>query len=129
MNHHGLQGCRLIVAPQFHDDDNKRVMRIQHASYSDTIVKWVDRLIVRGHQYKASLNAQTEIGTLLAHLERFDHRTIQDVHDHIAAAFRFRMAPSLPLFDCQGDKVYWEEEKRLGALTFFTAGPQPKAAG
>lgn len=96
----------MIISKFFDDDDNALLKGIQHDSYGHSL----DLLYrVAKEQYIiADLILQTNHPniSLLTEVKAFDHRTLQDTHDTLAAVFRYRNQnlEQLELFDRAGDE-------------------------
>ncbi len=79
----------MMVGSEFPGDNNDTFMNVQHAVYSEIVVRLFtgprDRYLVAA----ALLRLETELVKRLRSMDGFDHRTLQGAHDQIAAFFRF----------------------------------------
>ena len=79
----------MMVGSEFPGDNNDTLMNVQHAVYSEMVVRLFtaprDRYLVAA----ALLRLDTELVGRLRSMNGFDHRTLQLAHDRIAAFFRF----------------------------------------
>ncbi len=76
--------------PNFVGDDDERFFRMQMSCYSKALGIIV-RSVVKSYQYAESvLRCEGSISEQVRELHSFDHRTVQDAHDLIAAWYRFR---------------------------------------
>ncbi len=79
----------MIVVKEFPGDQNDTLMRVQHALYGETLIRL---FAAPRDRYLAACRlteVETEIATRARAMTGFDHRTLQDVHDQIAAWYRF----------------------------------------
>jgi hypothetical protein len=80
----------MICVPTFPGDDDQRLFNIQTYSYWDSI--WTVFKVAR-ERYLYGESVLRSFGSMSIQslqFESFDHRTIQDVHDLIAAFYRFK---------------------------------------
>jgi len=87
----------VIVGESF-EGDSVRVGLIQHDMYGELlwiIVKYAEQTY---QQAECVLGIRTEIGRHLP-VDSFDHRTLQYIHDWIAAQFRFDYCKNADLFE------------------------------
>lgn len=91
----------MIVAPKYHGDEDHAIMSLQHDVYLEAIGLILD--VTREHFLRATrlLRTSTRFVTEFVTIKSCDHRTLQDVHDLLAAAWRYSKSTSqqLDLFD------------------------------
>ncbi len=109
----------MIIGSRFRDDNNKEVMRLQHEVYGDAL------RIISGTCQKYTNLAHRILGDpwVSVIIDSYDHRTLQDSHDTIAAAWCSRCLLSLRQMelaldwkhaiapDFQGHWLKWLEEE------------------
>lgn len=96
----------MWVGSEFNGDDNKALMHIQHDVYSTSPIasKCID-IFIRSCEI---LSRFDELYEMMRKLVSYDHRTLQQAHDQIAAYFRFSFRElHLPLINHE------EEYKRI----------------
>ena len=79
----------MIVGPEFHGDNNRTLMNVQHGVYCEMVVRLFTGPRDRYRAAAALLRADSELSERLRSMDGFDHRTLQLAHDRIAAFFRF----------------------------------------
>lgn len=77
----------MIVAECFHGD-SMRIAEIQHESYGEALHIIVNFASAKHRKAERVVAVRTELSNLRDELISFDHRTLQWLHDCIAAAFR-----------------------------------------
>lgn len=79
----------MICVPNFVGDNDERLFNMQNSCYSDALGVIV-RAVGRTYLFAESvLRCEGSIGKEVRELRSFDHRTVQGVHDLIAAWYRF----------------------------------------
>lgn len=87
----------MIIANEF-QGDSIRIARIQHDSYGEALRIIVD-FAARKHRHAEKVIAShTDFSELRDNIKSFDHRTLQWLHDFIAAAFRMNYCLKADLF-------------------------------
>ncbi len=106
----------MIIGARFPGDENKTLMQVQHDVYMFTVGKLYDEALNRYLQAARPVGVETELTKRLRKRKGFDHRVLQDAHDHIAAYYRFRGCPVEYLILLQGSdpgldaiKCHWQE--------------------
>lgn len=96
----------MIVCASFAGDENNVLQWIQHSTYEQMIVRLF--VLCRDRYLAASslLRVEDQLSVLLRPMKSFDHRTLQDAHDRIAASFRFRFTDSFQLLLGEDDSGY-----------------------
>lgn len=79
----------MIVCSEFPGDDNRTLMDVQHAVYSEMVVRLFTVPRDRYLAAAALLRVDDKLSGRLRTMDGFDHRTLQLAHDRIAAYFRF----------------------------------------
>ena len=77
----------MIVGSYFHGDST-RIGLIQHDSYREVLRIIIDFAIDKHRHAERVVDVRTELSDLRDELRGFDHRTLQWLHDCMAAAFR-----------------------------------------
>lgn len=77
----------MIVGSNF-PSDSERLAMLQHDVYGKSIALIVAQSQEQYRKAEAILGIRTELGKRLP-VDSFDHRTVQYVHDQIAAQFRY----------------------------------------
>ena len=77
----------MIVSDYFHGDSD-RIGWIQHDSYGKALRIIIDFSIDKHRHAERVIDVCTELSGLRDELRGFDHRTLQWLHDCMAAAFR-----------------------------------------
>lgn len=77
----------MIVSDYFHGDST-RIGWIQHDCYREALRIIIDFASAKHREAEAVVNVRTELSDLRDGLVSFDHRTLQWLHDRMAAAFR-----------------------------------------
>jgi hypothetical protein len=92
----------MICVPNFVGDDDKRLFDMQNSCYSDALVVLV-RMVGKRYLYAESiLRCEGSMRKEVGELRSIDHRTVQGVHDLIAAWYRFKRRTE-HLFPPKGD--------------------------
>ena len=103
------------MGARFPGDENETLQLIQHRLYWELLFDLYEcsrRQLIRAADL---LDHETELTSRLREIRRFDHRTLQDAHDMIAAYYRFAYDPrgQIPLFlDGMSYEQYLETEWR-----------------
>lgn len=88
----------MIIA-EFFQGDSLRIARIQASVYLDALAVIVKQATSAYSQAEEVIGEQTELGQKLNELQDFDHRALQDFHDYLAAAFRYKYCMAADLFE------------------------------
>lgn len=78
----------MIVGTCFPGDDNDALKWVQHDAYGPVLHYWFERSRTRYLDAERLLNTRTALGERIAAIDSFDHRSVQDAHDVMAAHFR-----------------------------------------
>ncbi len=80
----------MIIAPKFDGDDWLELQRAQHDTYGEALRILVERCRIAFKNAVVVTAAFDDpiYDTLLVMSDRIDHRTMQNAHDHLAAAWR-----------------------------------------
>lgn len=78
----------MIVGYAFPGDDNKDLKWVQHDAYGSVLDYWFRECRGRYLYAERLLAVRTPLGEQIETLKGFDHRSIQDAHDVLAAYFR-----------------------------------------
>jgi len=79
----------MIKVPRFDGDNNDKLLNVQHDAYWD-LVAWLFETARRRYLEAARLlRAEDDLTKAVQEKTTFDHRTLQDAHDLIAAHYRF----------------------------------------
>lgn len=87
----------MIISELF-QGDSIRIANIQHDSYDQALLKIVRFATEKHRKAGAILAVRTELCDKRDDLMRFDHRTLQWLHDSIAGAFRWKYCLNADLF-------------------------------
>lgn len=87
----------MIVGSYFHGD-SIRIGLIQHDSYGKALRIIIDFAIDKHRHAERVVAVRTEFSDLRDELRGFDHRTLQWLHDCMAAAFRVEYCLNADLF-------------------------------
>ncbi len=79
----------MMVGSEFPSDNNDTLMNVQHAVYSEMVVRLFTAPRDRYLTAASLLRVDNELSERLRSMNGFDHRTLQLAHDRIAAFFRF----------------------------------------
>ena len=80
----------MICVPNFPGDDDKRLFDMQSDSYWDFIWTIVNVARERYLGAESVLRCYAPMSIQVRQLNSIDHRTVQDIHDLIAAWYRFK---------------------------------------
>ena len=110
----------LWVGTEFPSDSNATLKGVQFRLYGEMLVRLYSRPRDRYLEACRLIQINTDLATRLRSMDGFDHRTLQDIHDLIAAWFRFSQDDGGQLRLGEGDETY---EVRLATewRTFFEA--------
>lgn len=78
-----------MSAPKFTGDGNTVLQQIQQECYAEMLVRLYTRARDRYLDACRLVGADTELAVRLREMSGFEHRTLQDIHDSLAAWFRF----------------------------------------
>jgi len=108
----------MWVGAEFPGDTNQPLKDVQFRLYGEMLVRLYSRPRDRYLDASRLVQADTELATRLRSMDGFDHRTLQDIHDMIAAWFRFAQDDGGQLRLGETDEAY---QQRLAAdwRTFF----------
>lgn len=119
----------MIFEAQFDGDNDELMMETQLTSYGESLAHIFNSCRRRFIQANDLLEADSEFVRCLASIESLDHRVLQDIHDVIAAYYRFRFCSSqLSLLDqdrsCEDYLICWtrwvaHETERLSSFNEF----------
>ena len=87
----------MIVGTEF-QGDSIRIGMIQHDSYGEALRIIIDFAIDKHRHAERVVDVRTELSDLRDELNSFDHRTLQWLHDCMAAAFRMEYCLNADLF-------------------------------
>lgn len=87
----------MIVSDYFHGD-SIRIGLIQHDCYGEALRIIIDFAIDKHRHAEKVIDVRTELSGLRDELRGFDHRTLQWLHDCVAAAFRMEYCLNADLF-------------------------------
>lgn len=87
----------MIVSDYFHGD-SIRIGMIQHDCYGEALRIIVDFATNKHRKAEQVVDVRTELSDLRDELNSFDHRTLQWLHDCMAAAFRMEYCLNADLF-------------------------------
>ena len=87
----------MIVSDYFHGDST-RIGWIQHDCYREALRIIIDFASAKHREAEAVVNVRTELSDLRDGLVSFDHRTLQWLHDRMAASFRMQYCLNADLF-------------------------------
>ncbi len=79
----------MWVGTEFPSDTNATLKDVQFRLYPEMLLRLYSRPRDRYLDACRLVQAETELASRLRSMDSFDHRTLQDVHDLIAAWFRF----------------------------------------
>lgn len=80
----------MICVPNFPGDADERLFRMQNGCYSEAVGIIVRNAITTYLFAESVLRCEGSMSTEVRELESFDHRSVQGVHDLIAAWYRFQ---------------------------------------
>lgn len=123
----------MIVSSKFKNDNNERTMWLQHDRYALLVVELFKTARRKYLSAEIMLDVVTDLGSIVKSIDGFDHRTLQEAHDIIAASFRLnyvdQLDPELPFPDQESDEVrvtrlwcdyYYKEIDLLTDIPQFT---------
>ncbi len=87
----------MIVGNYFHGDST-RIGLIQHDCYGEALHIIVNFASAKHREAEAVVNVRTVLSDLRDELVSFDHRTLQWLHDRMAASFRMEYCLNADLF-------------------------------
>jgi hypothetical protein len=113
--------------PNFPGDDDERLFHMQHLCYSEALWIIVNTVRERYFDAEAVLRCYASMSIQVRQLYSIDHRTVQDMHDIIAAWYRFKrrterlflLEPSLKQDWCEFATT---ESRELSASADFVTG-------
>jgi hypothetical protein len=117
----------MLCYPRFPSDDDERLFEIQRLSYSKALWIIVDAARERYLDAEAVLRCYASMSIQVRQLCSIDHRNVQDIHDLIAAWYRFKRRTER-LFPLEPDlKQDWcefatTEARELSASADFVTG-------
>jgi hypothetical protein len=79
----------MSVGTEFPGDTNEALKHVQFRLYGEMLVRLYSRFRDRYLDACRLVQIDTDLANRLRSMEFFDHRTLQDIHDLIAAWFRF----------------------------------------
>lgn len=80
----------MICVPNFPGDDDKRLFDMQHSCYSKALWMIVEAARERFVDAESVMRCSSPISVQVHALRAIDHRTVQDMHDLVAAWYRFK---------------------------------------
>lgn len=92
----------MICVPNFPGDDDQRLFHMQHDAYSPALWTIVNAAKERFLEAEKVLRCSPTMGVAVRQLNSIDHRTVQNMHDLIAAWYRFKRKTER-LFPLGGD--------------------------
>ena len=113
--------------PNFPGDDDERLFHMQHLCYSEALWIIVNTVRERYFDAEAVLRCYASMSIQVRQLYSIDHRTVQDMHDLMAAWYRFK-GKTERLFPLEPDlKQDWcefaaTEARELSASADFVTG-------
>lgn len=111
----------------FPGDDDERIFTVQHQCYFDMIGTIVNASVKQYLHAELILRHYGAMSIQVRQVESFDHRTVQDVHDLIAAWYRFKRRTER-LFPLESDlsedwrRFFWRETEELCFSSDFVTG-------
>lgn len=108
----------MIVSDYFHGDST-RIGWIQHDCYREALHIMVDFAIDKHRHAERVIDVRTELSDLRDELRGFDHRTLQWLHDCMAAAFRMDYCLNADLFTYVIPDPHTPEETIIFWLEFL----------
>lgn len=87
----------MIVGSYFHGDST-RIGLIQHGCYGETLHIIVNFASAKHRKAERVIDVRTELSDLRDELRGFDHRTLQWLHDSMAAVFRMEYCLNADFF-------------------------------
>lgn len=85
----GRLRCSLFVGSEFPGDQNEVLKNVQFRVYGEMLTRLFSRARDRYLDACGVVDVETDLAVRLKEMNYFDHRTLQDAHDLIAAWFRF----------------------------------------
>jgi len=114
----GRKITSMLVRSEFPGDNNRVLMGIQHATYGEMVLLLFSGPRDRYLAAAALLRIDNDLTECLRSMDGFDHRTLQLVHDRIAAFFRFSRDHEFRLGESEGDYI---ERTQKAWREFFQA--------
>lgn len=117
----------MICGPNFPGDDDQRLFKMQHEAYSEALWTIVEATRKRYLDAECILRCYASMSIQVRQLCSIDHRTVQDIHDLIAAWYRFKRRTER-LFPLEADLVdewysfLWKETRELCGSADFVTG-------
>ena len=108
----------MIVSDYFHGDST-RIGWIQHDYYREALHIMVDFAIDKPCHAERVVDVRTELSELRDEMRGFDHRTLQWLHDCMAAAFRMEYCLNADLFTYVISDPHTPEETIIFWLEFL----------
>lgn len=99
----------MIVGSYFHGDST-RIGLIQHGCYGEALHIIVNFASAKHHKAERVVSVRTELSDLRDELISFDHRTLQWLHDRMAAAFRMEYCLNADFFTYKISDPHTPEE-------------------
>ena len=108
----------MICASIFPGDEDERLFRVQHEAYPDFVWTILQIAKERYLNAEAVLRCAAPMSIQVRQLELWDYRAAQDIHDLIAAYYRFKRRTELlfPLEPNLREDWYWFLRKEAVAL-------------
>ena len=108
----------MWVGTEFPGDTNQTLKDVQFRLYGEMLLRLYSRPRDRYLDACRLVQINTDLATRLRSMDGFDHRTLQDIHDLIAAWFRFSQDDGGQLRLGESDETY---EARIAGQwrTFF----------
>jgi len=85
----------MIGSTRFQDDNNNTLMLIQYELYWTLLPFLYQHTKSRYLHAARYIGVSTELSKRILHIEKFDHRVLQDAHDKVAAYFRYQFPDKL----------------------------------
>lgn len=109
---------KMWVGTEFPADTNATLKAVQFRLYGEMLLRLYSRPRDRYLDACRLVQIDTDLSTRLRSMDGFDHRTLQEIHDLVAAWFRFSQDDGGQLRLCETEEAY---QDRLAAewRTFF----------
>ena len=116
----------MWVGTEFLGDTNQALKDVQFRLYGEMLVRLYSRPRDRYLDASRLLQIDTDLATRLRSMDSFDHRTLQDIHDLVAAWFRFSQDDGGQLRLGETDEAYLDRlanewraffDEEIGRLT------------
>ena len=108
----------MIVGSYFHGDST-RIVLIQHGCYGEALHIIVNFASAKHRKAERVVAVRTELSDLRDEFMNFDHRTLQWLHDRMAAAFRMEYCLNAGLFTYKIPDPHTPEETVIFWLEFL----------